>query len=130
LKEQGLTTLANTYEQNLSSTYADLGKLERARTLLHVAAINPGSLPQLASMIELGEATEALKILDTQLAQRPNDTAWHHMYAPQIRARAALAVKDSKAAITALEPSRGMSLQDWILTGCEDAPIFLRVSRR
>ncbi len=107
LKEQGLTTLAHTYQQNLSAAYADMGKTKQARALLHIAAIDPASLAQLASMTKVGEAAEALKLLDAQLAQRPNDTAWHHMYAPQIRARAALVAKEPGAAIAALEPSRG-----------------------
>jgi tetratricopeptide (TPR) repeat protein len=106
LQQQGLSALANTYLQTVARMYAELGQVEEARRLLHVAPIDPEEPDEVIALAETGDAETAATLLHDQMAKHPDATLWKSVYAPEIRAVIALNGHNPKEAIAALEGSR------------------------
>jgi predicted Zn-dependent protease len=106
LRQQGLAALANTYLQTMARMYAELGQVEEARRLLHVAPIDPEEPDELIALAETGDAATTETLLHDQIAKHPDATLWNSVYAPEIRAVLALNAHHPQDAISALEASR------------------------
>ena len=106
LQQQGLAPLANITRQNMARMYAELGDVDEARRLLHVAAIDPEEPEQLMALAETGDASTASAMLSDEMTKHSQATLWKSVYAPEVRAVLALEAHNPKDAIAVLEGSR------------------------
>jgi len=108
LRHQGFAEAAASLTKSYGVNFIEAGDTADGLALFQSAPIDPETGSEVLGLAEMGNQNEATKILNDELAKRPNDTLWRSWFGPAIRGQFALASNKPLEAIAALEPTRGL----------------------
>jgi eukaryotic-like serine/threonine-protein kinase len=106
LRHQGFSEAAASLTKSYGLNFIVAGDTADGVELFQSAPVDPEEGAEVLGLAEMGNQSEASKILNDELSKRPNDTLWRSWFGPAIRGEIALASNKPLDAIAAFEPTR------------------------